>query len=38
MKIFGKTFSYKKVFMGKTDDGEYVTIEYIDDDFVKYIN
>jgi hypothetical protein len=36
---FGETFSCKKVFMGKTDDGEYVTIEeYIDGDFVKYIN
>ncbi|CAB4042364.1 transient receptor potential cation channel subfamily M member 6-like, partial [Paramuricea clavata] len=36
---FGETFSYKKIFMGKTEDGEYVAIEeYIDGDFVKYIN
>lgn len=36
---FGQTFVYKKVFMGKTDDEEFVTIEeYIDGNFVKYIN
>ena len=36
---FGQFFEYRKVFMGKMDDGKYVTIEeFIDDDFVKYIN
>ncbi|XP_022798488.1 alpha-protein kinase vwkA-like [Stylophora pistillata] len=36
---FGPTFEYKKVFMGKTDSGEIVSIEeYIDSDFIKYIN
>ena len=36
---FGQTFEYKKVLMGKTDDGEFITIEeYINGDFVKYIN
>jgi len=36
---FGQTFEYKKVFMGKTDSGEFISIEeYIDGDFIKYIN
>ena len=36
---FGPTFEYKKVFMGKTNSGEFVSIEeYIDGDFIKYIN
>lgn len=36
---FGQAFEYRKIFMGKMDDGKYVTIkEFIDDDFVKYIN
>jgi len=36
---FGPTFEYKKVFMGKTDSGEFVSIEeYINGDFIKYIN
>ena len=35
---FGQTFERRKIFMGKMDDGKYVTIEFIDDDFVKYIN
>ncbi|XP_028416007.1 alpha-protein kinase 2-like [Dendronephthya gigantea] len=39
IKDFGQIFEYKKVFMGKTDEGKYVTIEeYIDGEFVKYIN
>ena len=33
------TFWYKKVFLGKMSDGDYVTIEeFIDGVFVKYIN
>ena len=33
---FGLTFEYKKVFMGKTNGGEFVSIEeYIDGDFIK---
>lgn len=36
---YGSTFDYKKVFMGKLDDNEYVTVEeYIDGKFAKYIN
>ena len=36
---FGTTFHYKKVFLGKMSDGDYVTIEeFIDGVFVKYIN
>jgi len=36
---FGPTFEYKKVFMGKTDSGEFVSIgKFIKGDFVKYIN
>ena len=36
---FGPTFEYKKVFMGKTNSGEFVSIEeYIDGDFIKCIN
>ena len=35
---FGQTFERRKIFMGKMDDGKYVTVEFIDDDFVKYIN
>ena len=35
---FGQTFEGRKIFMGKMDDGKYVTVEFIDDDFVKYIN
>ena len=36
---FGPTFEYKKVFMGKTNSGELVSIEeYIEGDFIKYIN
>lgn len=36
---FGQIFEYRKIFMGKMDDGKYVTIqEFIDDDFVKYVN
>ena len=39
LMVFGTTFEYKKVFMGKTDSGEFVLIEeYIDGDFIKYIN
>ena len=35
---FGTTFHYKKVFLGKMSDGDYVTIEeFIDGVFVKYI-
>lgn len=36
---YGPTFEYNKVFMGRTDQGEYVTIEeYVDGEFTKYIN
>lgn len=38
---FGPTFEYKKVFMGKTEAGEFVSIEEFISargDFVKYIN
>lgn len=36
---FGLIFEYKKVFMGKINSGEFVLIEeYIDGDFIKYIN
>ena len=36
---FGTSFHYKKVFLGKMSDGDYVTIEeFIDGVFVKYIN
>ena len=36
---FGHTFEYKKVFMGKTPDAEYVTVEeFISGEFAKYVN
>ena len=36
---FGEVFEFKKVFVGKTSTDEYVTVEeYIDGDFIKYIN
>ena len=36
---FGTTFHYKKVYLGKMSDGDYVTIEeFFDGMFVKYIN
>ena len=36
---FGPTFEYKKVFIGKTDSGAFVSIEeFIKGDFVKYMN
>lgn len=36
---FGLIFEYKKVFMGKINSREFVLIEeYIDGDFIKYIN
>ena len=36
---FGTTFHYKKVFLGKMSDGDYVTIEeFIAGVFVKYIS
>ena len=39
LEEFGVVLEYKKVYMGQTDDGEYVTVEeFIDGDFIKYIN
>ena len=36
---FGPAFKYNKIYMGRTDGGEYVTVEeYINGTFVKYIN
>ena len=36
---FGATLRYRKVFLGKMSDGNYVTIEeFIVGDFVKYTN
>lgn len=36
---YGNTFKYSEVFMGKTDTGDYVTIEeFIPGDFGKHIN
>lgn len=36
---FGMTFEYKKVYIGQTDKGEFVTVEeFINGDFAKYIN
>ena len=37
--LYGETVKYKKVFMGKMEGGEFVTIEeFIDGGFTKYIN
>ena len=39
LEEFGVVLEYKNVYMGQTDDGEYVTVEeFIDAYFVKYIN
>ena len=36
---FGKTFEYKKVFLGETEKGEWVTVEeFVPGDCIKYIN
>jgi hypothetical protein len=36
---FGKIFHYKKIFLGKIGEDEYVTVEeFVDGLFVKYIN
>lgn len=36
---YGQVLEYRKIFMGKTDIDEFVTVEeYIEGDFVKYIN
>lgn len=36
---YGPVFEYRKIFMGKTDIDEFVTVEeYIEGDFIKYIN
>ena len=36
---FGESFVFKKVFLGVTDTGEFITIEeFIDGIFTKYIN
>ena len=37
--LYGETLEYKKVFMGKMEGGEFVTIEeFIEGEFAKYIN
>ena len=37
--LYGETLKYKKVFMGKMEGGEIVTIEeFIEEGFTKYIN
>jgi hypothetical protein len=39
LQKFGDTFEYKNVYMGKVDGGGCVTVEeYIDGDFIKYLN
>ena len=36
---YGQSFVYKSVYMGKTEEGEFLTVEeFISGDFVKFIN
>ena len=38
-KEFGETFKYTKVYLGRSCDGQLVTVEpYMEGEFVKYIN
>lgn len=37
--LYGETLKYKKVFMGKMERGEFVTVEeFIEGGFTEYIN
>ena len=39
LEEFGTVSEFKKVYLGQTNTGEYVTVEeFIDGDFIKYIN
>ena len=39
LEEFSTMFEFKKVYLGQTNTGEYVTVEeFIDGDFIKYIN
>ena len=39
LELYGETLKYKKIYMGKMEGGEFVTIEeFIEGEFTKYIN